>query len=51
MFNYSRIFLNEKQAEVFAEYLKAQEAEDVQIWSGRGAFGQTENVVKWNLWN
>lgn len=51
MFNYSKTFLNEKRAEAFAENLKGQGAEDVQIWSGRDAFGQTEYVVKWNLWN
>lgn len=48
MFNYSKILLNEKRAKDFAEYLKAQGAEDVQIWRGRDAFGQTEYLVKWN---
>lgn len=51
MWNYSKTFLNEKRAQAFAEYLNTQGAEDVSIWSGRDAFGQTEYVVKWNIWN
>ncbi len=50
MTNYSKIFISMTRAERFAEQLKASGAEDIQIWSGRDGFGQTEYTVKWNLW-
>ena len=44
-------FFNETRAEAFAEYLKTQGAEDIEIWGGRDAFGQDQYTVCWNLWN
>ena len=51
MWNFSKTFFNQNRAEAFAEYLRTQRCEDIQIWSGRDAFGQTQYTVKWNNWN
>lgn len=48
MQNFSKTFFSQKRAEAFAEQLKANGAEDIQIWSGKDAFGQTQHTVRWN---
>ena len=48
--NFSKSFFYESKASQFAEYLKSQGAEDIEIWGGRDAFGQPSYSVRWNLW-
>lgn len=48
MHNHIKTFFNQNRAEAFAEYLNTQKAEDIEIWRGRDAFGQTQYTVRWN---
>ena len=48
MHRHSRTYLDRGKAEAFAEYLRTQHAEDIQIWIGTDAFGQATYDVRWN---
>ena len=48
MHNHSRTFFSRREAEAFAEYLRTQPTEDVQVWIGTDAFRQTTYDVRWN---
>lgn len=48
MWNLSRTFFSNKKAEEFADFLKANKAEDIVICSGRDGFGQNVYSVRWN---
>ena len=48
--NFSKSFFHESGARQFARILSASGAEDIEIWSGRDAFGQPSYTVRWNLW-
>lgn len=50
MHNHSRSFISWKRAKAFADDLKKRGAEDVEIWSRKDGFGQTQHTVKWNVW-
>lgn len=45
----SRIFFNRSKAEEFAEALRKQNAESVQVWTDRDGFKQTIYIVKWQM--
>jgi hypothetical protein len=45
MFNFSKVFFSKVRANKFIESLGCRE---VELWSGRDAFGQTIYTVKWN---
>ncbi len=49
-YNYCKTFCTEARARKFADQIKQSGAEDIALWTGRDAFGQTEYTVKWNLW-
>ena len=48
MQNHSRTFFSRVRAERFASMLREQGREDIQIWSVRDAFNQTQYTVRWN---
>jgi len=48
MQNHSKTFFSRTRAERFASMLREQGCEDIQIWSGKDAFGQTQHTVRWN---
>lgn len=50
MQNHRKTFFYEEKAKAFAEYLKTQGCEDIEIWGGRDAFGQLSYSVHWNCW-
>ena len=43
----TRTFFSKKRAEEFANSMRNQGFESVQIWTGRDGFGQTQYIVKW----
>lgn len=49
--NFRKSFSSKTRAEAFAEYLKTQGAEDIEIWGDRDGFGQERHTVCWNLWD
>lgn len=46
--DHSRIYLSLFRAEKMASNLRANGAHDVQIWSRKDAFNQTEYILCWN---
>ena len=43
----TRTYFSKKRAEAFAETLRQQGFEKVEIWNGRDGFGQAIFTVKW----
>lgn len=43
----TKTFFSKGLAEIFAETMRRQGFETVEIWTGRDGFGQTVYVVKW----
>lgn len=48
MIRHSRVFFSEARAFDFMDWLLLQGMEDVEIWSGKGAFNQPEYTVRWS---
>lgn len=46
--NFSKCFFSKKRAEAFADLLRENGAEKVELWSGLDAFKQTQYIVRWN---
>lgn len=46
--DYSRTYFSRISAEKMANTLKANGANNVEIWSRKDAFGQTEYILCWN---
>lgn len=46
--DHSRTYFSHIRAEKMASNLRANGAHDVEIWSRKDAFGQTEYILCWN---
>ena len=46
--DHSRTYFSRIKAEKMASTLRASGAHDVEIWSRKDAFGQTEYILCWN---
>lgn len=46
--DHQRTFLSRSTTEKHAEFLELHGANDIEIWSRKDAFGQTEYILCWN---